>query len=160
MPDQQKKEKTSQYKGVYWNRKSRKWRAQLRLKGEITKSGGYFNDELDAGKRVNQLCEEMKIPLQNPAISDIPNQQYRKKEKISKYKGVYWHKSHKKWYVRVFLKGQKLKYGGSFKNELDAAKKVNQLCEDFGISQHNPDISTIPNVQVKKKFITIQRSHL
>jgi len=120
------------------------------LKGEITKSGGYFNDELDAGKRVNKLCEEMKIHPQNPAISNIPNQQYRKKEKISKYKGVYWHKSHKKWYVRVFLKGQKLKYGGSFKNELDAAKKVNQLCEDFGISQHNPDISTIPNVQVKK----------
>jgi hypothetical protein len=36
-----------------------------------------FKDELDAAKRVNQLCEELGIPLQNPTISAIPNQQYQ-----------------------------------------------------------------------------------
>ena len=36
-----------------------------------------FKDELDAAKRANQLCEELKIPLQNPEISAIPNQQYQ-----------------------------------------------------------------------------------
>ena len=36
-----------------------------------------FKDELDAAKRVNQLCEEQGIPLQNPEISAIPNEQYQ-----------------------------------------------------------------------------------
>jgi hypothetical protein len=72
-----KREKTSQYKGVTWNKQTRKWRVQLSLKGEKPKCGGYFEDELDAAKEVNQLCEEMEIPLQNPAISAIPNQKYQ-----------------------------------------------------------------------------------
>ena len=38
-------------------------------------NGGTFNDELDAAKRVNQLCEEMGIPYKNPGISATPNQQ-------------------------------------------------------------------------------------
>ena len=69
------KDKTSQYKGVTLHKRSRKWYAQLSFKGQ-KKYGGHFNDELDAGKRVNQLCEEMGIPPQNPEISAIPNQQY------------------------------------------------------------------------------------
>ena len=44
-------------------------------------------------------------------------------------------------------KGQKQKYGGRFNDELDAAKKVNQLCEEFGIPQKNPTIIGIPNQQ-------------
>jgi hypothetical protein len=39
------------------------------------KWGGYFNDELDAAKRLNQLCEELEISLQNPGITGMPNQQ-------------------------------------------------------------------------------------
>jgi hypothetical protein len=39
------------------------------------KFGGNFTNELDAGKKVNQLCEEMRIPLQNPDIGQIQTQQ-------------------------------------------------------------------------------------
>ena len=39
--------------------------------------GGIFNDELDAGKKVNQLCDDFGIPQQNPGISGIRNQQYQ-----------------------------------------------------------------------------------
>ena len=60
-----------------WNKKHKQWCAQLSLKGKKQMYGGYFNDELDAAKRVNQLCEEFGIPLQNPTISAIPNQQYQ-----------------------------------------------------------------------------------
>merc|ERR1712034_212713 len=35
-------------------------------------------NEMDAAKRVNQLCEEMGISLQNPEISAVPTQQYQK----------------------------------------------------------------------------------
>ena len=73
----EKKEKISQYKGVTWHKQSGKWSVQLLVKGEKTKYGGSFKDELDAGKRVNQLCEKLGIPQQNPGISTIPNQQYQ-----------------------------------------------------------------------------------
>ena len=71
----EKKEKTSQYKGVYWDRDRGKWHVQLWLKEGKSKYGGYFQDELDAAKRVNQLCKELGIALQHPEISTIPNQQ-------------------------------------------------------------------------------------
>ena len=73
----EKREETSQYKGVYWEKKSEKWKTQLTLKGQIQKYGGCFKIELDAAKRINQLCEELGIPLQNPGISAIPTQQYQ-----------------------------------------------------------------------------------
>ena len=64
----------SQYKGVFWNKKCKKWITVLYMKGQKQKYGGYFNDELNAAKRVNQLCKESGIPLQNPKISAKPNQ--------------------------------------------------------------------------------------
>jgi len=194
MPNQQygKKEKTSQYKGVFWHRKRGKWCVQLKLKGQL-KCGGYFQDEIDAAKKVNQLCEELRIPLRNPEIGAISNQQSerhdcqiipnpvigseilqtnndvtklnkRKREKefkendqkASQYKGVYWSKQIGKWYVLIFPKGQKPKYGGRFKDELEAAKGVNQLCEELGIPLKNPKISAIPNQQYQKKEKTSQ----
>ena len=73
----EKKVKRSQYKGVHWHKENRKWFVLMCLKGGKKKYGGTFIDEIDAAKRVNQLCEEMEIPLQNPGISAIPTQQYQ-----------------------------------------------------------------------------------
>ena len=70
-----KKEMTSQYFGVSWSKETAKWRVQLSIKGEKPKEGGYFKDELDAAKRVNQLCAEFGIPLRNPTINMNPNEQ-------------------------------------------------------------------------------------
>jgi hypothetical protein len=84
--------------------------------------------------------------------------QCEKKEKTSQYKGVSWHKESGKWYVVIYLKGQKPIYGGYFKDELDAAKRMNQLCEELGIPLQNPEISAIQNQQnqVTKEFILSQ----
>ena len=71
----EKKEKKSQYKGVTWYKNRKKWFVQLNIKGGKQKFGGTFDDELDAAKRVNQLCEELRIPLKNPEISAKQNQQ-------------------------------------------------------------------------------------
>jgi hypothetical protein len=73
----------------------------------------------------------------------------------SKYKGVSWLKERKKWRVQIRLKGEKPKYGGIFRNELDAAKEVNQLCEELGIPPKNPEINAILNTQyqVTTKYI-------
>ena len=76
-----------------------------------------------------------------------------KKKKTSQYKGVYWHRKNRKWTVRICPKGQKQKYGGMFEDELDAAKKVNQLCEEFGIPAQNSETSAMPNQQYQVTII-------
>ena len=55
------------------------------------------------------------------------------------------------------MKGQKQKYGGQFNDKLDAAKRVNQLCEELGIPHKNPTISAMPNqqYQVTKKYFFV-----
>merc|ERR1712034_268929 len=110
-----------------------------------------FKDELDAAKRVNQIYEKLKIPPRNPEISTIPYEQYEKKEKTSQFKGVHWHKDRRKWVARIYPKGLKQKFGGYFEDELDAAKKVNQLCQELEIPPPNPDINAMPNQQSQKK---------
>ena len=67
-------DKKSQYKGVYYRKQTGKWNVLVYCKGEKSKYGGLFNDELDAAKRVNQVCEELKIPLRNPGIIGMSNQ--------------------------------------------------------------------------------------
>jgi len=104
--------------------------------------------ELDAAKSVNQLCEEMRIPHKNPGISAMPNKDRQAKEKTSKYLGVHWYKQRTKWCARLHLY-KKQHFGGLFKNEVDAARKVNQLCEEMGIPHKNHGISAIPNQQWK-----------
>merc|ERR1712034_14759 len=116
--------------------------------------GGYFENELDAAKRVNQLCEELEIPLQNPEISGVPNEQSQKKEKTSQYKGVYWHITKGKWCVLINPKGKKRKYGGIFVDELDAAERANELCKELKIPLQNPEISARPNQQYQKNCTT------
>jgi len=146
---------TSQYKGVSYNTQTRKWIAKLHLKTQTPKYGGQFNDELDAAKRVNQLCKELGIPLHNLGISAIPDEKYQKREKTSQYKGVCWERDTGKWKVHFVVKGH-FKFGGTFNDELDAAKRVNQLCEDWKIPHKNHNVSAIPNKQVPKKEKTSQ----
>lgn len=43
----------------------------------------------------------------------------------SKFKGVSWHKNHKKWQARIQFEGQ-LKYLGLFIDEIEAAKAYNK----------------------------------
>jgi len=127
------------------------------LKGQ-QRFDGTFNNELDAAKRVNQLCEELGIPLHNPTISEIPNEKYQKKEKTSLYKGVSWHRERKKWRVQIRLKGGKIKSGGYFNTELNAAKRVNQLCEELCIPLQNPTINAIPNQEYRTTKCLIHES--
>ena len=66
-----------------------------------------------------------------------------------------WHKKRKRWQVQIYQKGQNRKYGGMFKDELDAAKRANQLCDMLEIPPQNPEITGIPNqqYQVTKKLV-------
>merc|ERR1712034_245193 len=113
--------------------------------GEM-KYGGSFSDEVDAAKRVNQLCEELGIPEKNPGIGTMPNRPWQpKKEKKSQYKGVHWNRNRRTWNAAFRSKGGKTEYGGCFSDELDAAKSVNQLCKELVIPEKNPGIGTMPH---------------
>merc|ERR1712034_260157 len=94
--------------------------------------------------KVNLLCDKYKIERKNPTINIELNeiqQEVPKIKKTSQYKGVGWY--HNRWFAKLYLNGTKT-YGGRFKDELDAAKRVNQLCEKFKIPLQNPEISAKP----------------
>jgi hypothetical protein len=61
---------------VCWIKKSKKWRSQLKY--ENTKFSEYFDNELDAAKRVNQLCEKFGLPAKNIGISEAPTKKVTK----------------------------------------------------------------------------------
>jgi hypothetical protein len=71
------------------------------------------------------------------------------KTKSSQYQGVSWHKNVRKWCVVINLKEGKKRYGGTFNDELEAAKRVNQFCIELGLSKKNPGICGVPNQQVQ-----------
>jgi len=145
--NQEAKQTSSQYTGVSRNTANGKWRARLYLQGRRTKNGGNFSDELDAAKRINQMCEEFGIPHKNHGINAIPNEQWQPKQKTSQYVGVYWYKERHKWRVQLSLQEEKAKFGGCFDDEMDAAKRVNQLCEQMGIPHKNHGIEPTTNQQ-------------
>lgn len=48
---------SSRYKGVTWNRRRNKWVAQIMARGEIKFLGG-FEDEINAGKAYDEAAKK------------------------------------------------------------------------------------------------------
>lgn len=68
------------------------------------------------------------------------NTQKQKRDKSSKYKGVCWHKTNKKWWAYIHLNGNR-KHLGFFDNEDDAGEAYNQgALELFGVFAQLNDI--------------------
>jgi len=68
--------KKSLYKGVCWNRKTKKWVAHSWHEGPNGKkklhSLGSFDNELEAAKVVNYKCAELGMKLKNPGVGIQP----------------------------------------------------------------------------------------
>jgi len=60
--------KTSIYTDVTWQKNRNKWHAQLKDKGKIY-YGGLFDKEEDAARKINLLCDKIKIKRKNPEIN-------------------------------------------------------------------------------------------
>merc|ERR1711964_347581 len=112
--------------------------------GGKAKYGGLFHDEIDSAKRVNQLCEEFEISPKNPEVTGVPTANI--KTKSSQFNGVYWKQCDKKWIAKIYVNGN-AKYGGLFDDEIEAAKRVNQLCEEFEISPKNQEVTGQPSLR-------------
>ena len=78
-------------------------------------------------------------------------------------------KQEEKWQAALCLKScskgakQKRVYGGFFTKELDAAKKVNELCDEYNMEHKNPGIGSQPTEQkeiVKRSFCFYKKKDL
>lgn len=54
----QKRETSSKYPGVNWDKNASKWRAKIKLNGKL-KHLGLFDDEREAAKAYEQVCREL-----------------------------------------------------------------------------------------------------
>ena len=70
-------------------------------------------------------------------------------QKQSKFNGVSWHKSIKKWTAFFTINGKSV-YIGSSDNEIDCAKILNQKCVELGLKKRFPELDCL-KLPVKKK---------
>lgn len=75
-----------------------------------------------------------KIDNQRSNLRPASSMQNKRNTKVrqgsSKFKGVNWHKSHKKWQVQIRFEG-KLKHLGHFTDEIKAAKAYNKAASEY-----------------------------
>merc|ERR1712034_13214 len=69
---QQVSNKTSQYIGVSWHKKKKKWESRIRHNKKLY-NGGYFDNEEQAAMKVNLLCDKYEIDRKNPNVIIKPN---------------------------------------------------------------------------------------
>jgi len=105
-------------------------------------------------KKINQLYENMKIHLQ--ITKPPPEIFFPQKKEIATQ--VYWNKKKQKCQSQLRFSEGKLKYGENFNDELYAAKRWNQLCEEMEISSQNSE--TICPIPTQKKKQIKNLDHL
>jgi hypothetical protein len=123
------------YKGVYYVRKKKVWQSRCRIYGNDFFLG-YYKSEIAAAYAYNKKAKELSeyallndfnLPieiLEEKLIADLVS--IIPAEKQSQHKGIYWHKGKEKWVVCIVI-NTKRKTLGSFKNEIDAINKLNDV---------------------------------
>jgi hypothetical protein len=141
--------KTSEYKGVCWNTREKKWQARL-MHNKKSYTGGNLDKEEQAAMQVNLLCDKYGIKRKNPMIDLEPDAMQQVSNQTSKYTGVHWNKDAKKWVAKL-MHNRKVYCGGYFDHEKEAAMKVNLLCDKYGKERKNPTINIQPH-KIKQQF--------
>lgn len=78
------------------------------------------HDGLDNRRDNLRLCNK----------SENSSNSNKHKKTSSQYKGVSWHKSHKKWRTQIEI-NRKSKHIGYFKNEIEAAKAYDEVAKEL-----------------------------
>ena len=115
--------KTSVYRGVSYNRKNRKWKAVITYHGK-QHFLGYFLSEMSAAKAYDKASHKRRGPtasLNFPSEISTEEEETPNLHKTSRYRGVSFCKSNKKWKAVITYKGKQT-YLGYFTSEIDAAK--------------------------------------
>merc|ERR1711881_37006 len=129
----------SKYRYVYWDSKTRKWRAQMVHKGK-TYSLGTYEQEEDAAHAINRKCCELGLSPRNKNLDPNTIPTISQKKRKGKYACVYWSEEKGKW-LGQFMHQKKRTFIGYFNTELEAAQAVNKKCANLGIKLKNPEIA-------------------
>lgn len=108
---------TSEYVGVFWNKQTKKWQADIHIKGKKKYLGSS-----DSEQEASEYYQKALADLAN-GVEFIFNK--RTRIKSSKYKGVSWNNKNKKWIARVSVNGYR-KHVGSFDTEDIAFEKCKE----------------------------------
>jgi hypothetical protein len=152
----------SRYKGVSWQSKSNKWKAQIQIDGKGTHLG-CFDDEEEAAHKYDEAGAPLGRPLNFPGKGQI---EAVKGSRLgpSRYMGVSWNRPRNKWIARIIIDGKKT-FLGTFKDEDDAARKYDEAAAPLGRSLNlgeDVDISGASNPAMVAAVIWIngKRTHL
>jgi len=142
-----RKNKTSIYKGVHWDKESQKWRALIEKDGKHYYLGRFSNEE-DAARTHDEKALELygDTALLNfsdnngtPAVANckfcrgprrnntVGNHVISRPKKTgsSQFKGVHWCKTRRRWIAKIGFKG-KTYHLGNFVKESDAARAYDE----------------------------------
>jgi hypothetical protein len=124
----------SRFVGVCWSKQGKKWQVQVTDMGK-KKFLGVFDDETAAARAFDAYVIANKInrDLNFPSAPGAAGHRTTKKGGTSRYRGVCWYKSTKKWRARIGVDG-KTKHLGSFVDEDDAGRAY-----DAAVRKHYPD---------------------
>ncbi len=109
---------SSKYVGVAWDNNLKKWNARILINNK-NKHLGFFNDELEASKYYKLAIESLKNNTEILVKKSITS---------SIFSNVCWNKANKKWTSYLRING-KIKYLGSFTNEIDAYNSYQKKLE-------------------------------
>lgn len=142
--------RSSSFKGVHWHRREGKWRASY--KDPVTSKTtvfGFFDSEIVAANMYNHMMKE-KLPSEKlnnltkdelVSIEDCESLRW-KRNKSSKYRGVFWDKKSNKWRVAVYHKGKNY-YLNGFVCEDDAAEAYNKKAIELNINNLHKKLNII-----------------
>lgn len=111
---------SSQYTGVSWHKKNKKWVSKIVINGEI-KRLGYFEKEVEASEYYENAI--IAYSQNKEIVIKIPNFK-------SKYKGVSFDKYKNKWFSQITI-NSKRKFLGYFKTEIEAHYAYIKYLQEF-----------------------------
>ncbi len=135
----------SEFVGVTWYTKNKKWTANIRIDGKL-KNLGYFDDEKEAACKYDEQAALLNKPVNFPQhegqkqavkyrkdVSKVPDVTRR-----SKFVGVSWNKQMKKWNAQIRIDG-KNKTLGHFDDEKEAANAYDKVASAINRPVNFPD---------------------
>ena len=112
---------SSKYRGVGWDKANKTWRVKTCVDGK-TKHIGSFADEFAAARAYDAfvITKKLNRPLNFPGDAAAKGHVVASSNK-SRFRGVCWYKSRKKWQVLIRVSIGKQKHIGTFTDEIMAA---------------------------------------
>ena len=131
----------SKYVGVSWDKRDKKWEANIRIDGK-KKNLGYYHDEKEAARIYDEqaalLGKPVNFPLHEGMEQAVKAAYYRKDlskvpnvNRPSKYVGVSWSKTNKTWHAMIMIDG-KQKGLGYYHDEKEAARMYDEQAALLG----------------------------